>query len=110
MNGNPSTKDRTLEARGFSRCTFDFDGEEECLSCDRIPAAGAPQYWQGSSYEYPDEGDYYCRRCAYDRALDRYYDITAAWRKHRPMHGAGWAYLHGMADWEMIFYRGLADG
>lgn len=97
-------KDRFLERNGFLRCTFDFEADEDCLGCNRIPGEGARQYYVRTCYEV-DEGDYYCRRCAYDRATGRDYDLTARFRRNRPMHGGGWAYLHGMRDWETYFYR-----
>lgn len=101
-------KDLFLERRGYLRCTFDFEEGEECLGCDKEQPEGARQYWVSTSYEIV-EGDYYCRRCAYARTRRDYYDVRPMWRKRRPMHGAGWAYLHGMKNWEDIFYRGMLD-
>lgn len=101
-----SPKDRTLEKAGYLRCEIVFDGEEDCLGCRRIPRADAPMYYVRTSWEC-EEGDYYCRRCAYDRALGRDWDPRALIRRLRPMHGAGWAYLHGMRNWEQILWGGL---
>lgn len=108
MKPPTAKKDLFLERHGYLRCTFDFEHGEECLGCNRVPATGSPQYWVSTSYEC-DEGDYYCRRCAYDRATGRIWDSKAALMRHRPMHGAGWALLHGMKDWELILWGGMDD-
>lgn len=100
-------KDLFLESRGYQRCEFDFEEGEDCLGCNRYPGVGARQYYVRTNWEV-EEGDYYCRRCAYDRATGRGWgNLSARFRRERPMHGAGWAYLHGMKDWELIFYEGL---
>ena len=99
-------RDLTLHRAGYLRCTFGFDPGERCDGCDRVPGQGAPMYWISTSHEC-DDGDYYCRRCAYDRALGRGYDLRPVYLRNRPMHGAGWAYLHGMQNWETIYWSQL---
>lgn len=102
-------KDRTLHKAGYLRCTFDFEEGEECLGCDRFPGAGAKQYYVRTNWEC-EEGDYYCRRCAYSRATGRdWNEMRPFWRRSRPMHGAGWAYLHGMPNWEDILWSPRAS-
>lgn len=92
-------RDQTLRQAGYLRCEFDFDGDEDCLGCARTPSKGAPMYYVRTNWEC-EEGDYYCRRCAFDRTLGRDWDPRPYFRRQRPMHGSGWAYLHGMRDWE----------
>jgi len=96
-------KDLFLWRQGYLRCEFDFEAGEDCLGCDRMPGAGARMYYIRTDWEV-EEGEYYCRRCAYDRATGRLWDCRAALMRHRPMHGAGWALLHGMKSWELTLY------
>lgn len=97
-------KDLFLESRGYQRCEFDFEGGEECLGCNKTPGVGARQYYVRTNWEC-EEGEYYCRRCAYLRAIGRWNDPCPRFRRQRPMHGGGWAYLHGMKNWEDIHWR-----
>lgn len=96
-------KDLFLESRRYQRCEFDFEKGEDCLGCNREPGVAARQYYVRTNWEC-EEGEYYCRRCAYDRATARDYDLRGSFRRARPMHGAAWAYLHGMKNWEAIFW------
>lgn len=100
-------KDLYLERQRYLRCEFDFEEGEDCLGCNRYPGAGARQYYVRTNWEC-EEGEYYCRRCAYDRATGRGWDVRGRFRRDRPMHGSGWAYLRGMRNWETIHWGGLA--
>lgn len=98
-----SPKDLTLWDRGYLRCEFDFEETEECLGCHRRPGAGAKQYYVRTNWEC-EEGEYYCRRCAYDRSSGRAWRPKPYLKRLRPMHGAGWALLHGMKNWEDLLW------
>lgn len=108
MTERTHPKDRTLERHGFLRCTFGFEEGETCYGCDRKQREGARQYYERQCGEY-DDGDYFCRCCAYDKAMGREYDARPFFKRSKPMHGAGWAYLHGMRNWEAIFWRAYLD-
>jgi hypothetical protein len=52
-----------IEGAGYEVCRFEGEGCEECgRSCVRV-------WWMRGSYEYPEEGSYYCDKCALARAV-----------------------------------------
>lgn len=52
-----------IEEAGYEVCEFEGEGCEECgRSCVRV-------WWMRGSYEYPDEGSYYCDKCALSQAV-----------------------------------------
>lgn len=61
----PLTPEQTakIDEAGYEVCRFEGEECEECgRSCVRA-------WWMRGSYEYPEEGSYYCDKCALSQAV-----------------------------------------